>query len=212
MDKLYIRMFVVAKVDKYREEANFFFDQAVLFVEQAKEAFKKRDEALRKADEAESEVNELFADDNSLDFIEALMEQHYRAKKEWREPRFKLEISLKQIEEIQKILIEVEQFDQQQEDEAFCKLSQLQKTILLKIFAETKGYDYVIWAPGKWFSSKTASERAAFSKSLKRLEDRKLVKRHTVRKGEKALIPNLVGLTRTGYRVAKRLIREKGNG
>lgn len=141
-----------------------------------------------------------------------MIEQHYGAKEKWREPRLRLGIYLKEIEAITKILINNEQFDQQQEDEAFCKLSRLQKTILLKIFAETEGYDYVVWAPGKWFQSKTASERAAFSKSLKSLEDRSLVKRHTVRKGEKALTPTLVGLTRTGYRIAKRLIKETSNG
>lgn len=108
---------------------------------------------------------------------------------------------LKNPSELEKFL----QFKQEEETEAVHKLSSMQKEILLKLLSETGGYREVRWTPKEWFGATAPSERAAFSTSLKRLESRGLVKRHSVDKTGEPKRTAVVKLTDLGHLVAKRL-------
>jgi hypothetical protein len=104
------------------------------------------------------------------------------------------------------------------------RLSQLQKVILGIVWDETvrletdltaRGqhrllarvqYWGVEWHPGRYMDDWTPADRAVFSRSLRRLEQRGLVERKNERTGESTRTTN-VRLTDRGREVAKRLTK-----
>lgn len=97
-------------------------------------------------------------------------------------------------------------------DKALCRLSELQKDILIKLYEQTEGDKPVKWTPSEWFEKRTSSEesdRVVWSKALKRLEDRELVSRQPNRNSlssrDKNIRTTYVKLTKLGHEAAKRL-------
>ncbi|MBA2750457.1 MAG: hypothetical protein H0U45_17450 [Tatlockia sp.] len=94
-------------------------------------------------------------------------------------------------------------------EKAGSKLSKLQKEILTKVLNPESiiGLYGIKWGSEEWFGRSTPSDRAAFSRAIKRLESRGLIYRLSDRGRLAPQRTASLSLTLLGYLVVKRLIR-----
>ena len=94
-------------------------------------------------------------------------------------------------------------------EQATDKLSVQQKAILVKLFEKTNGTrETVRYSPNSWFSEGgklTKNELSSFSRSLKRLEERQLLKRQRI-PGSESKRTYLLNFTCLGVLASSRLV------
>lgn len=91
-----------------------------------------------------------------------------------------------------------------------CKLSKLQRDILLNLYMQTVGGMLETkWMPTKWLVSQTAADCAAVSRALKRLKERGLIAQPLGKNDKTHRRTTHVKLTHLGFLVSKQIVNSQ---